>query len=264
VTLQTIQFRRSRRVLTLVTDITDRKRYEQALKEAEDSSRRANRFKSSILTNLSHAVRTPLTAILGYADVLEDEVEGEARRFATQIRESGRRLQETYTALLELAELEAGARELTYERLDLTTLVGRVVQTYRAEAEAQDVSLTFDPPGTACIGAFDREGIVRVVEELVENALAVTAAGGAVRVAVRATGDAAEIEVSDTGPGIPAAFRAQMFEAFAQHTAPAASSQGAGVGLTIVRGLVDLMGGAVDVESTEGEGTTITVRLPRE
>jgi PAS domain S-box-containing protein len=265
VNLQTIRFRGGRRILALVSDITDRKRYEQALEAAEQSAKRANRFKSTILTNLSHAVRTPLTVILGYADVLESKVEGEARRFAAQIRESGQRLQETYSALLELAELEASTRELTYERVDLAAVAGMVVQTYRTLAETEDVSLQFDPPSTACVGPFDREGVVRIVEELVENALFYTEAGGEVRVAVAATDDAARIEVADTGPGLPASFQARMFEAFAQYNGSNGRSvRGAGIGLTIVKGLVDLMGGTIDVDSKRGEGTTITIRLPME
>ena len=265
VKLQTIRFQQSRRVLALVSDITDRKRYEQALEEAEQSARQANRFKSAILTNLSHAVRTPLTAILGYADVLEDKVEGEARRFAAQIRKSSQRLQETYSALLELAELEASSRELSRERVDLAAVASMVVQTYHTLAETQDVSLQFDPPTTTCVGSFDREGVVRIVEELVENALLVTGAGGEVRVAVAATDDGARIEVSDTGPGIPDGFRPRMFEAFAQYNdRNGRSVRGAGIGLTIVKGLVDLMGGTIDVDSNPGQGTTITIQLPME
>jgi PAS domain S-box-containing protein len=265
VKLQTIRFQQSRRVLALVSDITDRKRYEQALEEAEQSARQANRFKSAILTNLSHAVRTPLTAILGYADVLEDKVEGEARRFAAQIRKSSQRLQETYSALLELAELEASSRELSRERVDLAAVASMVVQTYHTLAETQDVSLQFDPPTTTCVGSFDREGVVRIVEELVENALLVTGAGGEVRVAVAATDDGARIEVSDTGPGIPDGFRPRMFEAFAQYNdRNGRSVRGAGIGLTIVKGLVDLMGGTIDVDSNPAQGTTITIQLPME
>jgi PAS domain S-box-containing protein len=265
VNLQTIRFRGGRRILALVSDITDRKRYEQALEEAEQSAKRANRFKSTILTNLTHAVRTPLTAILGYADVLEDTVEGEARRFAARIQESSRRLQETYSALLELAELEASSRELTRERVDLAAVAGMVVQTYRTLAETQDVSLQFDPPGTTCVGPFDREGVVRIVEELVENALLYTGAGGEARVAVAASDDEARIEVVDTGPGLPASFQDRMFEAFAQYNGSNGRSvRGAGIGLTIVKGLVDLMGGTIDVDSNPGEGTTIAIRLPME
>jgi signal transduction histidine kinase len=210
-------------------------------------------------------VRTPLTSILGYADILEGEVEGEARRFAARIQESSQRLQETYSALLELAELEASTRELTYERVDLVAVAGMVVHAYRAQAEARDVSLQFEPPGTTCVGQFDREGVVRIVEELVENALLFTGDGGDVRVAVAAAGDEARIEVADTGPGLPASFQARMFEAFAQYNGDdGRSSRGAGIGLTIVKGLVDLMGGSIDVASEPGQGTTITVRLPME
>jgi len=263
VRLKTIQFRSAPRVLAFVSDITDRKRYEQALQEAKESAKRASRFKSSILANLSHAVRTPLTSILGYAEILEEKIEGEAHRFAAQIRASSKRLKETYSGLLELADLDASTRELTHERVDVVAVVGRIVQAYRTQAEPQNITLSFEPPSSPCVGSFDRKGLVRIVEELVENALAFTKPGGTVRVQVSMVSDHAQIKVADTGTGIPEEFQSRMFEAFAQRgESEMPSLQGAGIGLTIVQGLADLMEGTVDVESEEDVGTTMTVRLP--
>lgn len=265
VNLQTIRFRGGRRILALVSDITDRKRYEQALEEAEQSAKRANRFKSAILTNLSHAVRTPLTIIHGYADVLEDAVEGEARRFAAHIRESSEHLQETYSGLLELAELEASTRELARERVDLAAVAGMVVQRHQSRAETEGIDLTFASPETACVGPFDRAAVARIFEEFVENALTFSAAGDEVQVAVTNENGEGQIEVADTGVGIPEAVQSRVFEAFFQHETPQETSdRGAGIGLTIVQGLVDLMGGTIEVDSKPGQGTKMTVQLPME
>jgi PAS domain S-box-containing protein len=264
VKLKTIQFRGDCRVLALINDITDRKRYEQALRKAEASARKANQFKSAILTNVTHAVRTPLTAILGYADLLENKVEGDAHRFAVQIEKSGQRLKKTYDALLELAHLDAHTRELTPERVDVVAVVGKIAQTYQSRAAAEEVTLSFEPPGSPCTGPFDRTGLVRIVEELLENALAFTGPGDTIRVVVEAASGHVQIRVADTGPGIPETFRSRMFEAFTRASeADTAGVRGAGIGLTIVKGLVDLMDGTIDVESEEGSGTRITVRLPK-
>jgi len=263
VRLQTIQFRRSRRILALVSDVTERKQYEQALREAEQSARQVSRFKSSILTNLSHAVRTPLTAILGYADLLENRLEGDTREFAAHIQDSGRRLQETYSALVEVADLEASTRELSREQVDVVEVIDRVVREIRPRAEAGDVSLTIAPTAAACQGTFDRTGVRRIVEELLDNAIRFTEPGGRVRVAVERTEGRVQFAVTDTGPGIPSSFQPRMFDAFAKANAPASqSSQGAGIGLAIANGLVDLMGGTVEVSSEVDEGTEVTVQLP--
>jgi len=263
VRLQAIRFRGARRILALVSDVTERKRYEQALKEAEASARQVSHFKSSILKNLSHAVRTPLTAILGYADLLESRLDGEHREFVTHIQDSGQRLHETYSALVEVADLEASTRELSNDDVDVVEVLNHVVSEMRPLAEANDLHLTFEPVVSTCRGRFDREALRRIAEELVVNALRFTGAGGRARVDVDREDEAVRITVSDTGPGIPESFRPHMFEAFAKANPPTSNtSQGAGIGLTITKGLVDLMGGTVQVESKEGEGTEVEVRLP--
>ena len=265
VRLQSIQFRGARRILALVNDITERKKYEQALEAAEASARQVSHFKSSILKNLSHAVRTPLTAILGYADLLENRLEGEMRTFAAHIQDSGQRLHETYSGLVEVADLEASTRELSKEELDVVEVMNHVVSEVRPLAEANDLNLTFEPMTSACSGRFDRDGLRRIAEELLINAIRFTGPDGRVRVAVERSAGAIRVTVADTGPGIPESFQPEMFEAFAKAGPPTArTSQGSGIGLTITKGLVDLMGGTIEVDSEKGEGTEMRVRLPIE
>lgn len=265
VKLKTITIRNKRRVLGLVSDISDRKRYEEALRRTEESAKQANRFKSAVLKNLSHAVRTPLTSILGYAEILKKRVEGEARKCASRIHESSHRLKETYSALLELAELEASARELSYERVHVAALVEQVVKAYRAQPKGQEIDLIFDPPTSTCTGQFDRKGLTRIIEELIDNALTFTNPGGTVQIELTPKSEHLYIAVTDTGQGIPSSFQPRLFNAFAQGPDTDRSwSRGAGIGLTIVKGLVDLMGGTVNVDSERGKGTKVTVRLPNE
>jgi len=263
VRLQSIQFRGSRRILALISDVTERKQYEQALREAEQSARQVSHFKSSILKNLSHAVRTPLTAILGYADLLTTRLEGETREFAAHIQDSGQRLHETYSALVEVADLEDSTWELSKEEVDVVEAVNHVVREMRPLAEANDLRLAFEPTASACHGRFDRDGLRRITEELLVNAIRFTGPDGRVRVDVNRADGTVLLTVMDTGPGIPESFQPRMFEAFAKANPPTSrTSQGAGIGLTVTKGLIDLMGGTVEVDSERGEGTEVRVRLP--
>ena len=249
-------------VIGTLLDITDRMEHEQQLVAAKEQAEEMNRLKSAFLANMSHEIRTPLTSIIGFADLIGTSPES-AAEFAGLIQRSGERLLRTLNSVLDLAQLEAGALELTAERVDLHAEVREVMDQFRPQAQAKGIALRLDLPGDPAYGWVDRAAIARVTTNLVSNAVKFTD-GGYVAAALRPDGDVVELRVTDTGIGIGADFLEKVFDEFRQESTGAGRThEGSGLGLTITRRLVELMDGSISVESTLGEGTTFTVRFPR-
>ena len=253
-------------VVITVHDVTERVRTAAELRAAKEEAEAAARLKSAFLANMSHEIRTPLTGILGYADLLAEEAPPEVADLADVIQRSGRRLLDTLNSVLDLAQLESGTMELRSEAVDASAVLGRTAQLYAHAADQAGLDWVADiAPGVRVTA--DPGALARVVDNLASNALKFTPSG---RVALRlraegdpAGGGAAVVEVADTGIGMSAAFQARMFDEFEQESdGHARTHEGNGLGLTIVRRLVDLMGGTLDVESAPGQGATFQLRLP--
>ena len=245
-------------------DISERVAAEEALKEAKEEAEEMNRLKSVFLANMSHEIRTPLTSILGFADVLDEEVEGEAHRVVEMIRESGHRLKETLTSVLELARLERESSDVGTERCDLVERVEETLDLMQPQIESNGLRLELKLPGEAIYLQADPKVLHRVLTNLVSNAIKFTEDGG-IRVTVERDGDEAVLAVTDTGIGISDDFLDQIFDEFRQESEGLTRAhEGSGLGLTITQRLVELMGGTIEAESTKGEGSTFTVRLPHE
>jgi PAS domain S-box-containing protein len=243
-------------------DISERVAIEEALREAKEEAEEMNRLKSVFLANMSHEIRTPLTSILGFADVLGEEVDGEARHVVEMIRQSGHRLKETLTSVLELARLERESAEVSTERCDLVGRVQETLDLMQPQIESNGLDLQVRTPSAPVVLQADPRVLHRVLTNLVANAIKFTEEG-AIRVTVERAGDEAVLRVSDTGIGISDEFLDQIFEEFRQESEGLTRAhEGSGLGLTITRRLVELMGGAIEAESTKGEGSTFTVRLP--
>jgi PAS domain S-box-containing protein len=243
-------------------DISDRVAAEEALKEAKQEAEEMNRLKSVFLANMSHEIRTPLTSILGFADVLDEEVEGEAERVVEMIRQSGRRLRETLTSVLELARLEREAPEVGTERCDLVERVEDTLELMRPQIKNNELALEVCVPSAPLTLQADPKVLHRVLTNLVSNAIKFTEEGK-IRVAVEQRGEEAVLTVADTGIGISDEFLDQIFDEFRQESEGLTRAHdGSGLGLTITQRLVEMMGGSIEAESTKGEGSTFTVRLP--
>jgi len=244
-------------------DISERVAAEEALKEAKQEAEEMNRLKSVFLANMSHEIRTPLTSILGFVDVLDEEVEGEAHRIVEMIRESGHRLKETLTSVLELARLERESAEVGSERCDLVERVENTLDLMQPQIESNGLELAVEVPSEPLYLQADPKVLHRVLTNLVSNAIKFTEEGG-IRVTVAAAEDDAVLNVSDTGIGISDDFLDQIFDEFRQESEGLTRAhEGSGLGLTITQRLVELMGGTIEAESTKGEGSTFTVRLPQ-
>ena len=254
-----------RKHVALVEDIDDQKRYEEQLREAKNEAEEAARLKSVMLANMSHEVRTPLTSMIGFCGILEDMLDGKSAKLARLIRKSGRRLEETLEAVLQLSQLEAGSYSLDRESLRLDAIVKRIANEVALQAKESGVDLDLEP-GTAPVDVYaDETAVRRVITNLVDNAIKFTPEGG--QVTLRAyTGESgtAVLEVEDTGVGISEEALPEVFDAFKQESEGLTREyEGAGLGLSIVRELVETLGGRIDVDTEKGEGTCIIVHLPR-
>ena len=243
----------------LILDVTEAKRAEAELVEAKERAEEMTRLKSAFLANMSHEIRTPLTAIIGVADVLGD---GHDPELAAIVRQGGERLLQTLDAVLDLAQLESGTRVLAPDRLDVEALVREVLASFAPQARAAGLTLHLEVEDACPLARADGAALGRVLCNLLHNAVKFTKEGG-VTLRIGRDGRDVRIEVADTGVGISATFLPRLFDDFEQESEGfTRSHEGAGLGLSIAKRLLDLMGGTIEVESTQGVGSTFVVRVP--
>jgi signal transduction histidine kinase len=234
--------------------------YRADLAQATDMDRE----RSAFLAGLSHELRTPLNAILGFAHILESEVDGplsdDARESLEVIRTSGEHLRQLIDDILELSALETGTLQLSRSPVDVHQVAEEVIR--EATATVANKPLTLDVEGTGGLYALaDKRRVRQILTNLVSNATKFTMRGS-VTVRVEALGSFVVVTVKDTGPGIPREQTAAIFEEYRQ-LGDAPSRGGTGLGLAITKRLVLMHGGTIDVISEMGRGSTFTVTLPR-
>lgn len=228
--------------------------------------READRLKDEFFALVSHEFRTPLTSVIGYVElVLDDEqqpVTEEHRHFLSVVDRNATRLLRLVGDLLFAAQVEAGRLQLEVGEIDLAAIARDALEAARPVAEDREIVLAADIAELPrCRGDHDRLG--QVLDNLVSNALKFTDVGGTVAIRVAAEGERAVIEVSDSGPGIPPEEQHLLFERFFRATtATSRAIPGVGLGLTIVRAIVEAHDGRVMVRSADGEGATFRVELP--
>jgi len=251
------------------SDVTNRVRHEQELRQAEQHAELANRAKSEFLANMSHEIRTPLTAILGCADTLFDQLEEEnALDLVHMIRSQGRLLLGILNDVLDLSKIEAGRLEIHHEPCSVTFVVNEVRSLMEPLAQERGLTLTssFDSTIPVTIHS-DALRIRQILLNLVSNAIKFTEEGS-VHISVSCRADDAgqaqlSLSVRDTGIGIAPDKVEAIFEAFSQHHEVLTRKVGGtGLGLTICQRLCYLLGGHITVESRHGVGSTFTVTLP--
>jgi two-component system, cell cycle sensor histidine kinase PleC len=266
--------------VTLVTDVTASRRTDDLLVSIREEQRMlarlyheeklraeaASRSKTSFLAHLSHDIRTPLNAIIGFADLMRHETYGPLDKrygdYVDSIKNSGERLLSFFASILDLAELEGGRRVLEESALGVDELLVAVMRRFSGQAIRAHVSLTLGAPcGAALLG--DRFSLERMLGNLVDNALRFTPAGGRVTLAAYAASDGVVLEVTDTGIGISREQMATLSQPFAFGDAALTKDrEGAGLGLAIARTIVELSGGRLAIDSRPGLGTTVAVSLP--
>jgi len=238
----------------------------EALAEQNERLRELDRLKDEFISLVSHELRTPLTSIRGYLELLLDGGAGELtrdqNRFLAVVDRNSKRLMHLVGDLLFLAQVEAGKLTLELADVDLDDVVAEAVEAAKPLADEKGLTLRAAVDASAPLVG-DRGRLAQVVDNLVSNALKFTNEGGTVEVKVSSSNGEVVLEVCDTGIGIAAAEHAQLFDRFFRSSeATERAIPGTGLGLTIVKAIVDRHEGVIEVESGAGEGTTMRVRLP--
>jgi signal transduction histidine kinase len=226
--------------------------------------RRVEEMKDEFFATISHELRSPLTSVREAANLLSEEVPGplnpKQQRLVGIVGSSSDRLLRLVNQILELSRLRAGMQPIRHDRVDMERLAERAVEELRPRAEDAGVALEMERVGGTFMVIGDEDRLMQVIVNLLANAVRFTPAGGRVVVRVVDAVGEVEVQVEDTGCGIPEPALPYIFEWYRQaHQDP----RGTGLGLAIVRSAVDAHGGRVTVESHEGKGSRFTVLLPR-
>jgi len=226
----------------------------------------ASKHKSEFLANMSHELRTPLNAVIGFSDVLRDQMFGELNakqmEYVDDIHTSGRHLLTLINDILDMSKIEAGRMDLQVSSFSLPEVLRNSVALLRERATRQGIALSLEvDPGIDVIEA-DERLLKQVIFNLLSNALNFTERGGHVEVAARDRGDQVAISVRDDGVGIAPDDQARIFLEFEQ-AGKSTVQEGTGLGLALSRRFVELHGGRLTVDSAPGAGSTFTFTLPK-
>ncbi|HEX7069829.1 MAG TPA: ATP-binding protein, partial [Rhodothermales bacterium] len=250
-------------VVAYGVDRTELRKLQEEVEEARTHVGERERLREAIMANLSHEFRTPLTGILGAAQILNYEVSEQGQEFVDMIESSGRRLMNTLNSLLDLAGLKDGGIDVHPRVLELGREVQSVGAAFSAEAEAKGLFLRTKVPDHDVWVRLDQGHLFRILQNLVSNAVKFTETGGVV-LEVEQDDERATFRVMDTGVGIDEEYLRTLFDEFQQESLGLARAfEGVGVGLAVTHGLVERMGGTITVESQKGEGSTFSVSFPR-
>jgi hypothetical protein len=253
---------RATRVVGTLLDVTHERELSQA-RQARAEAEARSAAKTAFLSRMSHELRTPLNAVIGYAQIVNSAWldDGQALRDRVQrIETAGWHLLGLIDDILDLARIEGGDTHVARERVALAEVVADAIDLIAPLAEAKGVCID-----SGCCDAWvmaDAKRLRQALTNLLSNAVKYNADGGRVAVSIQTRGDAARVSVRDTGLGMTPAQLAQLYQPFNRLGQEAGLISGTGIGLTITKALVEQMGGAIDVASESGLGTTFCVTLP--
>jgi signal transduction histidine kinase/ActR/RegA family two-component response regulator len=226
----------------------------------------ASRHKSEFLASMSHELRTPLNAVLGFSEVLLERMFGDINEkqedYLRDIHGSGKHLLELLNEILDLSKVEAGQMELEFALVDVAAVLEYAVSMLRERAAVHGIDLRVEVADDVAEVEVDELRLKQVVLNLVSNAVKFTPDGGSVVVRAVSVGNELQVSVEDTGVGIPEADRERIFESFQQGGRGASREEGTGLGLTLSRRIVELLGGRMWLESEIGVGSTFGFAFP--
>ena len=268
ITLESIDINNNPFVLAIVRDITERKLFEKELITAKEKAEESDRLKSAFLANMSHEVRTPLNSIIGFSQLLSDSYYEEEQRneFIQHIVSNSNNLLSIISDIMDISKLEAGQITIRKKRINTYQFVSDIKDQYLKQAREKNLNLKFIPPrlGGKTIVLADDERLGQVLNNLVGNAIKFTNKGSIV-VGYQPYGKIVEFYVKDTGIGISHEYQEKIFDRFRQVEEENTRTYGGnGLGLTISKRLVELMGGKIWVESEPGKGSSFYFTLPCE
>jgi len=254
------------RLIALALDATLQHAREEGLEAARAEAEAQNAGKSRFLANMSHELRTPLNAVIGFSDIMRQRLFGPVpdryADYAQSIHAAGGHLLDLINDVLDVSRIEAARYDLSIERFDMREVVSAAIALVRVQADDKGVDLAAVLPPDALTVAADRRALKQITLNLLSNAVKFTPSGGAVTVSVEALGADLELTVADTGVGVAPEDLARIGRPFEQAGGAEQRAQGTGLGLSLVRSLAELHQGAMSIDSTPGEGTAVTIRLP--
>ena len=257
--------------VAIIQDITQRKQAEQSILTSRDAALAANRTKSEFLANMSHELRTPLNSILGFSEAMRECILGphsnpKYQDYAGSIHQSGSLLLGIINDILDVSKIESGNMELEEETVSVEEIISSSIAITQGRAVEKGLQLSvLSDPDLPQIYADDRR-LKQILINLLTNSIKFTGSGGEVTITTSySEGDGLHITVADTGIGIPLPQQPGIFQPFAKvESSTARAHEGVGLGLSIVKALIEQHDGTVSLKSTPGIGTSITIRLPEE
>jgi len=247
-------------VTGIAINISKTKQIEKTLVDAKEKAEEANKLKSAFLANISHEVRTPLNAILGFSKILAttEMDEYQKKQFADIVEHNNNSLLRIFNDLIYLSDINAGTLDRKYSDVDINALITETIQTARYIAKEKNIEIILEDRLSDCIFKTERSWITQVISNLISNAIKFTDEGR-ITLGYKLKKEGIYIYVKDTGNGIPADKQALVFNKFSKLDL---FKQGAGLGLAVCRGIIDNLGGNIGVESEIGIGSTFWFTLP--
>ncbi|WP_431273880.1 hybrid sensor histidine kinase/response regulator [Variovorax ureilyticus] len=253
----------NRQTHLLMREIELHRETDRALQEAKRTAEQANQAKSRYISAISHELRTPLNSILGYAQLMGEDtaVPPHRRQAVAVIKRGGEHLLSLIEGTLDIAHIEAGKLTLSAKPMQFAEVMRELADMFELQALEKGPAFRFEPTGTLPeVVRADEKRVRQILINLLGNAIKFTTAGE-VALRVRYAREFAAIEIEDTGPGMSPEELGRIFEPFARGSTAAGAASGAGLGLTIAKMLIDLMGGEMTVQSAPGVGSMFRVRL---
>ena len=256
-------------LITVMVDISGRKQAEEEIRMAKNEAEKANLAKSEFLSRMSHELRTPMNSILGFAQLMEmGELIPAQKKGVHHIIKSGKHLLNLINEVLDISRIEAGQLSLSLEPVQLASIIGDTLESVQPNAEKQNLTLELiDSPVNQMHVKADNQRLKQVLLNLINNAIKYNRNGGSVTIKTELRElEAPEISririsVTDTGKGIKPEYLEKLFLPFERIGAEKTETEGTGLGLTVVKKLMDAMGGQFGVVSTPGEGSTFWIEL---
>ncbi len=255
-------------IAAVTRDISDRKAQEAEMLLTRDEAESASRTKTQFLANMSHELRTPLNAMIGFSEILNRELfgtlgEARYREYARLIHESAEHLLSVVNDILDMSKIEAGKLKIVKEPFEVAPLVKSCCDIMRHMAEQRSLSLIVDVESGIPELPADKRACKQMLLNAISNAIKFTDPGGWVRVSARHVEENVEFRIADNGIGIAEQDLPKLGNPFVQAShSYHRSYEGAGLGLSVVKGLARLHGGRLELASTLGEGTIVTIVLP--
>ena len=246
--------------LIAFTDVTDARELERALADRSAALDEAERLKRDFVGNVSYELRTPLTTIMGYSELLDhagDELSERARGHVAAVRTAAAQLARSIDDVLDMAQIDADEMALDLGDVDLSELLEAAAGRWKAAADEANAAISVNAESDAGVIRADRRRLDQVLDHLMENAVRQSPPGGVIGLGARRAYGEAQIQVSDEGRGIPFHVQAHIFDRFVSR-----DRGGPGLGLALVKALVELHGGWVALESEPGKGAAFTCHLP--